>query len=78
MNLMINSSAEAELEKPKYSDVLSVQDVRKILGISRISVYKLIESHQVSAICIGRTYMIPKDAVREFLRENHYERRNHK
>ena len=75
---MIHSSAEVELEKPKYSDVLSVQDVRKILGISRISVYKLINSHQISAFCIGRTYMIPKDAMREFLKQNHYERRNQK
>lgn len=78
MNLMIDSSAEAELEKSEYPDVLSVQEARKILGISRISVYKLIGSRQISAFCIGRTYMIPKDAMREFLKQNHYERRQRK
>lgn len=67
MKLVINPQAITQLDDPKYTDVLSVKDVQQILGICRISVYNLIQSGQIEAFQIGRTYMIPKQAVQAFL-----------
>lgn len=67
MKLVINPQAITQLDDPKYTDVLSVKDVQQILRICRISVYHLIQSRQIEAFQIGRTYMIPKQAVQAFL-----------
>lgn len=67
MKLTINPQASNQLKDPRYSDVLSVKDVQQILGICRISVYNLIQSNQIAAFQIGRTYMIPKQSIYAFL-----------
>lgn len=67
MKLVITPQSIPKLNDPKYTDVLSVKDVQQILGICRISVYHLIQSGQIEAFQIGRTYMIPKQAVQSFL-----------
>ena len=67
MILKITPKAEAHLQNPKYPDVLSVGEVREILGIGRVSVYNLIESHQLYAFRMGRIYQVPKSAVARFL-----------
>lgn len=68
MQLVINQEeAYKHLQNINCADVLSVKDVQKILGICRISVYHLIQSQQLDAFRIGRVYMIPKQAVVQFL-----------
>lgn len=69
MKLSINPYALDRLNDSCYTDVLSVKDVQQILGVCRISVYRLIKSNQINAFQIGRTYMIPKRAVQAFLEE---------
>ena len=44
----------------KNSEYLSTTQFAKILGISRIAVYKKIKKGQLDAIRIGRSYAIPK------------------
>jgi excisionase family DNA binding protein len=41
-------------------EYLSVPEFAKVLGISRIAVYKKIKKGQIEAIKIGRNYAIPK------------------
>lgn len=67
MILKIAPNAVNRLQKPQYPDVLSISEVREILGIGRISVYNLIESHQLYAFRMGRVYQVPKSAVARFL-----------
>lgn len=50
-----------------YPDVLSVQQVRELLGIGRAGVYKLLESRQIPCFKIGNTYKIPKSALITFV-----------
>lgn len=68
MKLTINPYALKQLERCEYADVLTVKDAQTILGIGRISVYHLIESQQVQAFQIGKTYKIPKKEVEKFLK----------
>lgn len=69
MNLTINPDAKKQLETENCPDILSVKDVQKILGICRISVYRQIEQGNLGAFTIGKTYLIPKDSVRKFLKD---------
>lgn len=68
MQLVINKKeAYQYLQNSNYADVLSVKEAQEILGVCRISIYHLIQSQQLDAFRIGRVYMIPKQAIVQFL-----------
>ena len=50
-------------------DFLSTTELAKILGISRIAVYKRIKKGQLSAEKVGRNYIIRKESLDGVLRE---------
>lgn len=43
-----------------YSDVLTVENVMKILHIGRSKVYELLRSKAIPSIRVGKEYIIPK------------------
>lgn len=53
-----------------YPDVMTVQQVRKALGIGRTAVYRLLESHEIHCFMIGNAYKIPKTSLIEFIQKN--------
>lgn len=67
MKLEINPNALKELERKSYPDVLTAQQVQKVLKIGRLSVYQLIENKKIPAFPIGRVYYIPKKTLAQFL-----------
>ncbi|HJC23254.1 MAG TPA: helix-turn-helix domain-containing protein [Candidatus Eisenbergiella merdavium] len=50
-----------------YPDVLTVEDLSKMLAVSTKTVYKLLKEKKIKSITIGRTYKIPKIYVMEYL-----------
>jgi excisionase family DNA binding protein len=48
------------MEKSRY---LTIPQLAKILGISRIAVYKKVRKGEIKAMRIGRTYIIPKTVI---------------
>jgi len=48
------------MEKSEY---ITIPQLAKILGISRIAVYKKVKNGQIEAIRIGRNYAIPKKYI---------------
>lgn len=52
------------MEKDKY---ISIAQLAKILGISRIAVYKKIKTGKLKAIRIGRNFAIPQKYVAHIL-----------
>lgn len=48
-------------------DYYTVSDIAKILGISRVAVFKKIKKSQIRAIKIGRNFAIPKKEVESIL-----------
>ena len=52
----------------KNKEFISIAEAAKMLGISRIAVFKRVKNGQIKAIKIGRNYAIPKDTV-SFLSE---------
>lgn len=47
--------------------VLHVKDLPKILSVSHNTAYNLVRSGQIHSIRVGRNYLIPKDAVANYL-----------
>jgi excisionase family DNA binding protein len=52
------------MEKNEY---FSIAQFAKILGLSRIAVYKKIKKGQIKAIRIGRSFAIPKKYVTDIV-----------
>jgi excisionase family DNA binding protein len=42
------------------NEYLSISQFAKILGVSRIAIYKKIKKGQIEAIRIGRSFVIPR------------------
>ena len=49
----------------KSTDYLTIPQLAKLLGISRIAVYKKVKKGQIEAIKIGRNYVISKSKIPE-------------
>lgn len=50
-----------------YPDVVSVDDLTKMLGIGKNTAYKLINDKVIKSIQIGRKHKIPKIYIIEYL-----------
>lgn len=51
----------------EYDDVVTVDDVMKMLHIGRNNVYKLLNDNSIKTIKVGKRFIIPKRSVIEFL-----------
>ena len=49
-----------------YPAVLNVSDVAEILGVSSVTVRKLLKEKQISSIRVGRLIKIPKDRLIDY------------
>ncbi|MDI6605844.1 MAG: helix-turn-helix domain-containing protein [Candidatus Omnitrophota bacterium] len=47
----------------KSTNYLSISEVAKLLGISRIAVYKKVKKGQIKAVRIGRSFAIPSRSI---------------
>lgn len=62
------SSQESPL-KPfdKFSELLGIEEMTEMLGISKRTAYKLIKQNEIPSKKIGRTYKIFKNDVLNYL-----------
>ena len=54
---------------PEYPDIVTIRQLREMLGISRQLAYDLIADGEVQAIKIGNSFKIPKASVINFVTE---------
>jgi len=50
-----------------YRDVLTVDDIQKILGISKNEAYQLVNSGEFHAVRVGRLFRIPKNGFEKWM-----------
>ena len=48
---------------PDYPDIVTVKQLREMLGVSRALAYKLISNGEIQAVKIGTSLKIPKASV---------------
>ena len=55
---------------PEYPDVVSINQLRKMLGISRHLAYDLVTTQKIHSLRIGNSFKIPKVCVVDYIIEN--------
>jgi excisionase family DNA binding protein len=63
----LKNTTEIKMIFSEYEDIVSVDDVMKMLHIGRSNVYKLLREKEIKSIRIGVKYIIPKRSIIEFL-----------
>lgn len=53
-----------------FPDILSVEQMQKVLGICRSIAYKLLKTGEIKAFKIGRIYKIPKKSVIDYIKKS--------
>lgn len=66
----LNNTTEMKMMFSEYEDIVSVDDVMKMLHIGRSNVYKLLQEKEIKHVRIGVKYIIPKKSVVEFIEKN--------
>ncbi|MDR1688819.1 MAG: helix-turn-helix domain-containing protein [Clostridiales bacterium] len=50
-----------------YNDVVSVEELMKMLHIGKSSAYSILQNNQIKHVKVGKKYIIPKKSVISFL-----------
>lgn len=58
---------------PDYPDIVTVKQLREMLGVSRALAYKLISDGEIQAVKIGTSLKIPKVSVINYVTEERKE-----
>lgn len=58
---------------PDYPDIVTVKQLRDMLGVSRALAYKLISDGEIQAVKIGTSLKIPKVSVINYVTEEQKE-----
>ena len=48
---------------------LTVAEVAELMRVSKMTVYRLVHSGDLSAVRVGRSFRVPEHAVHEYLRD---------
>lgn len=51
----------------EYSDIVTVDEVMKMLRLGKNTVYKLLKDNEIMNVKVGARYIIPKQSVIEFV-----------
>ena len=65
---MMNEKQGYNIRLKKYPDIMNVDQICEILGISTKTGYRLLKNNQIIALKVGRTYRIPKIHVLSYLK----------
>ncbi len=58
--------ADARLSDVKF---LTVAEVAELMRVSKMTVYRLVHSGDLTAVRVGRSFRVPEHAVHAYLRE---------
>jgi excisionase family DNA binding protein len=52
---------------------LTVAEVAALMRVSKMTVYRLVHSGEMTAVRVGRSYRVPEKAVHDYLRDAYIE-----
>jgi excisionase family DNA binding protein len=58
---------------PLSGSFLTVAEVASLMRVSKMTVYRLVHGGQLPAVRVGRSFRVPEDAVRRYLRRAMFE-----
>jgi excisionase family DNA binding protein len=63
-------SGDAPLSQVKF---LTVAEVAALMRVSKMTVYRLVHSGELTAVRVGRSFRVPEKAVHDYLRDAYIE-----
>jgi excisionase family DNA binding protein len=63
---MASPHSEGRLSEVKF---LTVAEVATLMRVSKMTVYRLVHSGELTAVRVGRSFRVPEHAVHKYLRE---------
>jgi excisionase family DNA binding protein len=63
-------SPDAPLSQVRF---LTVAEVAALMRVSKMTVYRLVHSGEMTAVRVGRSYRVPEKAVHDYLRDAYIE-----
>jgi excisionase family DNA binding protein len=64
----MNGSPREEAGLPEMR-FLTVAEVAALMRVSKMTVYRLVHSGDLTAVRVGRSFRVPEQAVHEYLRQ---------
>ena len=58
---------------PLTGAFLTVAEVAALMRVSKMTVYRLVHGGQLPAVRVGRSFRVPEEAVRRYLRDSYFE-----
>jgi excisionase family DNA binding protein len=58
--------SESRLSEVRF---LTVAEVATLMRVSKMTVYRLVHSGELTAVRVGRSFRVPEHAVHQYLRE---------
>ena len=50
------------------SHFLTIAEVAAAMRVSKMTVYRLVKSHAIAAVRVGRSFRVPEEAVNDYIR----------
>ena len=63
--MVASGQHEARLGEVRF---LTVAEVANLMRVSKMTVYRLVHSGELTAVRVGRSFRVPEQAVQEYLR----------
>jgi excisionase family DNA binding protein len=63
--MVASGQQEARLGEVRF---LTVAEVATLMRVSKMTVYRLVHSGELTAVRVGRSFRVPEQAVQEYLR----------
>ena len=61
-----SSRSDSRLSEVRF---LTVSEVAELMRVSKMTVYRLVHSGDLTAVRVGRSFRVPEQAVHNYLRE---------
>ena len=69
--MLRRTMSETPARAATETDFLTVTEVARVLRVSNMTVYRLVNSGQLPAVRVGRSYRIREDDVRRYLQSRY-------
>ena len=61
----MGSNLSGDISEVKF---LTIAEVASVMRVSKMTVYRLVHSGELTAVRVGRSFRVPEHAVHEYLR----------
>jgi len=69
----VGADQASDDQSPLGGSFLTVAEVASLMRVSKMTVYRLVHGGDLPAVRVGRSFRVPEEAVRRYLRDSFVE-----